>query len=217
MMLLLAALLQQLHHRPVPRNGRRCGATKALAGGARRRGAGHTRMDISGLRGVDPEERMATLAIRLPEPAPAAANCVPYVVTDNYAYFAAQLPAAEGQVVHTGRVPSVTSVEQGYESARLSALNLVAQMKAACNGDLKKVKRIIKLQGLVHSDADFQEHDRVMDGASDLIMQVKCVVLEEVGLKGCGLRASRSGRIGLSVRTRGNKKCEHASAHAAIM
>ena len=192
--LLLAALLKQLLNRPVPRNGRRCGARKALAGSAQRRGAGHTRMDISGLRGVDPEERMATLDIRLPAPAPAAANYVPYVVTDNHVYFAAQLPAAEGQVVHTGRVPSVTSVEQGYESARLSALNLVAQMKAACNGDLKKVKRIIKLQGLVHSDADFQEHDRVMDGASDLIMQVKFGVpvgLEEAGF---GLRGGADPR-----------------------
>ena len=121
----------------------------------------------------DPEERMATLAIRLPEPAPAAANFAPYVVTGNYVYIAGQLPAAEGQVVHTGRVPSVTSIEQGYESARLSALNLVAQMKAACNGDLKKVKRIVRLCCLVQSDADFQEHTRVMDGASDLIMQVK--------------------------------------------
>jgi len=74
--------------------------------------------------------------------------------------------------VHTGRVPSEKSIEQAYESARLSGLNVVAQLKAACNGDLTKVKRIVKLVGYVQSDADFQQHAAVIDGASDLMTQV---------------------------------------------
>jgi len=96
---------------------------------------------------------------------------VPYVVTGDYVYVAGQLPVEGGQV-HTGRVPSEKSIEQAYESARLSGLNVVAQLKAACNGDLTKVKRIVKLVGYVQSDADFQQHAAVIDGASDLMTQV---------------------------------------------
>eukprot|EP00802_Teleaulax_amphioxeia_P018700 Tamp_18905.p1 GENE.Tamp_18905~~Tamp_18905.p1 ORF type:complete len:377 (-),score=76.31 Tamp_18905:161-1198(-) len=137
----------------------------------RQRGNG-VRMQQSALQSATPEERMATLQITLPTPAPAAANYVPYVVTGNCVYIAGQIPMRDGQIVHKGRVPSQASPEEAYQSARLCGLNIIAQLKAACNGDLSKVKRIVKLVGFVHSDAEFYEQPAAINGASDLMVEV---------------------------------------------
>ena len=129
------------------------------------------RMDMETLRGVDAEERMATLGITLPEPAPAAANYVPYVVTGNLVYIAGQIPMRNGELEYKGRVPSEKSPEDAYQSARLCGLNIISQLKAACNGDLSKVKRIVKLVGFVQSDNDFFGQPQAINGASDLMVQ----------------------------------------------
>lgn len=136
------------------------------------RHAGAARMELNTVQAVNPEERMAKLKIELPEPAPAAANYVPYVVTGNYVYIAGQIPMLNGQVVHKGRVPSQKSPDEAYASARLCGLNIIAQLKAACNGDLTKVKRIVKLVGFVHSDSEFYDQPQIVNGASDLMVEV---------------------------------------------
>ena len=84
---------------------------------------------------------------------------------------AGQLPFRRGQVAITGQVGAGVSVAQGQEAAKLCALNLLAQAKAACGGDLDRLGRCLKLGGFVACTADFGDHPEVVNGASDLIVQ----------------------------------------------
>jgi len=91
----------------------------AASPAARRPRADGVRMQQPAVSVVNPEERMAALKITLPEPAPAAANYVPYVVAGNFIYIAGQIPLRDGQLVHKGRVPSQATTAEAYQSARL--------------------------------------------------------------------------------------------------
>eukprot|EP00960_Hanusia_phi_P060308 764466-Hanusia_phi.AAC.7 len=124
---------------------------------------------------VDPEKQLADLGITLPQVAAAAANYIPYVVSGNYVYVAGQIPVLNGEIQFKGKVPTDKSMDEAYQSARLCGLNLIAQsskVKAACNGDLTKVKRVVKLVGFVNSKDDFTDQPKVINGASDLMVDV---------------------------------------------
>jgi enamine deaminase RidA (YjgF/YER057c/UK114 family) len=106
------------------------------------------------------------------EAAPPAANYCPYVVTGKYIYIAGQIPMINGELKYVGKVPETYSTDEAYQCARTCGLNILAQAKAACGGDLKKVKQIVKLVGFVNSASDYYDQPKVINGASDLMAEV---------------------------------------------
>ena len=118
------------------------------------------------------ETRLKDLGITVP-PAPAAvASYVPYVRAGNLVFVAGQVPISGGEIVHRGTVGADMSVEDGAAAARLCALNIIAQVSAACDGDLDRVIRCVRLGGYVNATPEFVDHPKVVNGASDLIVEV---------------------------------------------
>ena len=118
------------------------------------------------------EARLRDMGIELPGAPPPAANYVPYVVSGNLAFIAGQVPFVGSERRYIGRVGEDLSLEQGQEAARVVALNIVAQVKAACDGDLDRVIRCVKLGGYVNCGAQFENHPQVINGASDFMVEV---------------------------------------------
>ncbi len=118
------------------------------------------------------ETRLAELGITLPRPMAPIANYVPYVQTGNLVVVSGQVPAIDGKVAITGKVSWGVSVEQAKEAARLCFINVLVHLKAACNGDLDRVRRVVRLAGFVAAPSDFTQHAVVMNGASDLAVAV---------------------------------------------
>ena len=118
------------------------------------------------------ESRLQELGIELPEAAAPAANYIPYVVSGNLVFVAGQITLKNGKIEYTGKVGDDLSVDDGYQAARLCGLNLLAQAKAAAGGDLDKIKRVVKLGGFVTSGPDFSNQPEVINGASDLMVDV---------------------------------------------
>ena len=118
------------------------------------------------------DARLEELGIELPQAAAAVANYVPYVVTGNMVFVSGQVTIDNGELKYQGKLGSDLSVEQGQEAARLCALNIIAQLKEACGGDLDRVRRIVKLGGFVNSTPDFKDQPKVINGASDLMVEV---------------------------------------------
>lgn len=116
-------------------------------------------------------ERLKALGITLPSPAAAIAAYVPFVRSGNLLFVSGQLPLAEGKVSQTGLHGAGVTIEQGKEAARLSAINLLAQVQAAA-GSLDKVKRVVRLGGFIAATPDFADHPKVMNGASELMEAV---------------------------------------------
>ena len=117
-----------------------------------------------------PESRIAELGLELPKPAAAAANYVPFVVTANTVFIAGQIPFLNGEKMHIGRVGDTFTIEQGQAAAKACALNILAQVKAAVNGDWSRVVRCVKLGGFVNSGPDFDQHAAVLNGASEVMV-----------------------------------------------
>lgn len=117
------------------------------------------------------EQRLKELGIELPVPAAAVANYVPFVVSGNLVFVSGQLPLENGKPAVLGKLGAEVSVEDGARAARLCALGLLAQVKAAV-GDLDKVKRVVRLTAFVASTPDFTDQPKVVNGASDLMVQV---------------------------------------------
>ena len=120
---------------------------------------------------MSPEEKLADLEITLPEAPAAVANYVPWIQTGNLLMTSGQLPWLDGEIQYTGKCGGDLSVEEGYEAARLCAINAIAQLKAAIR-DLSRISKIVRLEGNVHSAAGFQGQPQVLNGASDLIFAV---------------------------------------------
>ncbi len=118
------------------------------------------------------DARLKELGIDLPEAAAPAANYIPYVVTGNHVFLSGQITIWNGELRFLGRLGEALTVEQGYQAARLCGLNILAQVKAACGGDLDRVVRCVKLGGFVNSTPDFTDQPKVVNGASDLMVEV---------------------------------------------
>ncbi len=118
------------------------------------------------------EERLREQGLSLPPPARPAANYVPYTVSGKLLFVSGQLPMQGGGVAVTGQLGRDVGLDQGQAAARLCALNLLAQAKAACEGDLEKLARCLKLGGFVSCAPEFTDHPKVINGASDLIASV---------------------------------------------
>lgn len=118
------------------------------------------------------EKRLAELGVKLPTPTTPVANYVPFVRTRNMLICSGQICFdADGKLVAKGKLGAGVSIEDGQKAARACAVNLLAQVKAAV-GDLDKVTRVIRLGGFINSHPDFVEGPKVMNGASDLMVEV---------------------------------------------
>jgi enamine deaminase RidA (YjgF/YER057c/UK114 family) len=117
------------------------------------------------------DARLAELGLTLPAAPAPAANYVPWVVAGGLAFISGQAPVRDGQYAVTGRVGAEVTLEAAQAAARLCALNILAQVKAAAGGDWSRVKRCVRLCGYVSSAPDFFEQPKVLDGASDLMVQ----------------------------------------------
>ena len=118
------------------------------------------------------DDNLNRLGITLPDAPAPAANYVPYVVAGNMVYVSGQLPLVDGKLTVTGHVGKNVSIEEAAAQARLCAINLLAQLKAACGGDLSRVKQVVKLGGFVACTDDFTDQPEVINGASDLMVEV---------------------------------------------
>lgn len=116
------------------------------------------------------DARLAELGITLPEPAAPAANYVPYVQSGNQLFVSGQLPMGPNGVEYVGTCGKDIDVADGQKAARLCAINLLAQAKAA-TGNLDRL-RVVKLGGFVASTPDFTQQPAVVNGASDLMAEV---------------------------------------------
>jgi len=133
-------------------------------------GSSLAQQDVSG-GNFDPEARLKALGITLPEPPQPVANYVNGVRTGNLIFLAGKGPKRADGTEIIGKLGAGVSIEQGYEAARLTAINQLAVLKAML-GDLKKVKRIVKVLGMVNSDPAFVEQPKVINGFSDLMVEV---------------------------------------------
>lgn len=147
---------------------------------SRRRFLCHSAMGAAGLAllptvGLAAEavpRRLRELGIELPEvPAPVA-NYVPWVRENGFVYLAGQIPFLDGELMSPGKVPVDVSIEAGRAAARQCGINLIAALNAACEGDLNKVRRCMRLDGFVASSPGFSQQPAVVNGASDLMVEV---------------------------------------------
>jgi len=118
------------------------------------------------------EAKLAELGISLPSAMPPMANYVPYVLTGNLVVVSGQVPAVDGKIAVIGKVGIELSVEKGQEAARLCFTNVLTHLRAACGGDLDRVKRVVRLGGFIASPPGFTQQALVMNGASDLAVAV---------------------------------------------
>jgi enamine deaminase RidA (YjgF/YER057c/UK114 family) len=118
------------------------------------------------------EARIAEFNLELPKPAAPAATYVPYRIHNNVVYISGQLPMWNGELKYVGKVGTDFDITQGQEAARLCGLNILAQLKQACDGDLDRVDACIRLGGFVNCPANFTDQPKVINGASELMIQI---------------------------------------------
>jgi enamine deaminase RidA (YjgF/YER057c/UK114 family) len=116
------------------------------------------------------EARLAAQGVTLPSPPAAAANYVPWVITGKLLFISGQLPSGPKGLEYRGKVGRDLKMGDAKTAARLCALNILAQAKAAL-GDLGRLKRCVRLNGFVNAVEDFEEHPAVINGASDFIAE----------------------------------------------
>lgn len=118
------------------------------------------------------DARLAQLGILLPGAVPPAANYVPCVRTGNLLFIAGQVPVKDGKDLYSGKLGGEVSIEQGQLAARQCAINILVQVKSALDGDLDRVVRCVRLTGYVNAVPGFGDQPKVMNGASDLMVEV---------------------------------------------
>ena len=116
------------------------------------------------------EAKLKELGITLPEAPAPAANYLPFVQVGNIVYVSGQISSNENGLI-TGKLGDGMSTEEGAVAARVCAINLLAQVKAACGGDLDRLLRVVKLTGFVNSTTDYKDQPKVVNGASDLLAE----------------------------------------------
>lgn len=118
------------------------------------------------------EQRLRLPGIELPVPSSPGANYVPYVQTGHLLFLTGQLSQWNGERRFLGKLGREFSVAEGQHAARLCALNLIAHARHALEGDLDRVARCVRIAGFVNSTPDFSGHSQVLNGASDLFVQL---------------------------------------------
>ena len=118
------------------------------------------------------DDRLAEIGVEIPEAAAPVANYVGYVQSGNMVFVSGQVTIENGEFKYVGKVGEDFTVEEGAEAARLCGINIIAQVKAACGGDLDRVVRVVKLGGFVNAPVTFTDHPKVINGCSDLFVEV---------------------------------------------
>jgi enamine deaminase RidA (YjgF/YER057c/UK114 family) len=120
---------------------------------------------------MTPEEKLTSLGLVLPEIPVPVANYVPYRFAGNLLYLSGQGPKRPDGTYRPGRLGRDATIEEAYEEARLTGLNLLAVAKSAL-GELSRIEAVIKLLGMVNAEPDFSDHPKVINGCSDLLVEV---------------------------------------------
>ena len=140
----------------------------------------------------DVEARLTELGIELPEPATPLAAYVGFVRTGDLLFVSGQVPLLDGELMMTGRLGEDVSLEDGQKAARQCAVNILAQVRVACEGQWDRVERCVRLGGFVACTPDFTQHPQVINGASELMGEV-------LGDRGAHARAA----VGVAALPRG--------------
>ena len=117
------------------------------------------------------EERIRELNLEIPETVKPIGAYLPALLSGNYIYVSGQLPFLNGELVHPGLLGSDVTIEQGFEAARICALNSLSAIKSVFS-DLDKIKRIVKINGYVSSERGFNDQPKIINGASEFFFQV---------------------------------------------
>ena len=120
---------------------------------------------------MNAEDKIKILGIDLTHPAAPVANYVPAVRTGNLVYLSGKGPTQSDGTMMSGKVGSDLDIDQGYEAARLVGIQLLAALKEHL-GDLNRVSQVVKVLGMVNSSPDFEDHPKVINGCSDLLVSV---------------------------------------------
>jgi enamine deaminase RidA (YjgF/YER057c/UK114 family) len=115
------------------------------------------------------EARLKELGVSLPTPPMPVASYVPYTISGNLVFLSGQIPIADGALKYVGKLGVDIALEAGQAAAQLCAINLLAQLKSACGGDLDRVVRCLKVGVFVNAAPEYRQHPEVANGASDLI------------------------------------------------
>ena len=118
------------------------------------------------------EAKLKQLGIELPEPTAPIANYVPFTISGNLVFVSGQICVWNGERRHIGKLGAGIDVAEGRQAARLCALNILAQLRVACGGDLDRVRRCLRLGGFVNCTPEFTDTPQVVNGASDLMVEV---------------------------------------------
>jgi enamine deaminase RidA (YjgF/YER057c/UK114 family) len=144
------------------------------------------------------ETKLSDLGVSLPDAPAPAANYVPYVISGDLVYVSGQIAMnADGLIV--GKLGQDMSVEQGQAAAKTCAINLLAQVKKACGGDLDRLVKVVKLGGFVNATPDFTQHPMVINGASDFMVEA----LGDVGRHARAAVGAGSLPLGVAVEIEG--------------
>ena len=144
------------------------------------------------------EARLAELGVTLPDAPAPAANYVPFVATGGTLYVSGQISQNATGLIK-GRLGADMTVEEGAEAARRCAISLLAQVRRACDGDLSRLVRVVKLTGFVNSTPDFTDQPKVVNGASDFLV----AVLGEAGRHARSAVSAASLPLGVAVEVEG--------------
>ena len=118
------------------------------------------------------EEKLNKIGVTIPDAPTPAANYLPFTKTGNLVFVSGQVPFVNGKLQITGTVGVDASVEDAQGQARICAINLLAQLKVACNGNLDRVRQVVKLGAFVASANDFHSQPTVINAASDLLVEI---------------------------------------------
>lgn len=144
------------------------------------------------------ENKLADMGVTLPDAPAPAANYVPFVQVGDIVYISGQISNGENGLI-TGKLGDALDVAAGAAAARTCAISLLAQVRNACGGDLDRLVRVVKLTGFVNSTADFTDQPKVVNGASDFLVEV----LGEAGRHSRSAVSAASLPLGVSVEIEG--------------
>ena len=117
------------------------------------------------------EDRLSELSIEIPTPPNPAGSYIPVVTTGNLAFVSGQIPMKDGKVIVEGKVPEKQSLDSAREAAKICIINGLAQLKANL-GSLDKITKFVRISGFVNSSPDFTEQPKVINAASDLLVEI---------------------------------------------
>jgi enamine deaminase RidA (YjgF/YER057c/UK114 family) len=117
------------------------------------------------------EDKLKELSIEIPTPPSPAGSYIPVVTTGNLAFVSGQIPMKEGKVVFEGKVPEIQSLDSARNAAKICIINGLAQLKANL-GSLDKITKFVRISGFVNSSPDFTEQPKVINAASDLLVEI---------------------------------------------